>query len=893
MEDQVTKEACGSRENEEPAVVQGQLEDVQGWHAERILEQLKQTGCWTPDTIIGEKWVSKLICPGCGKPEAYCDRRFPRQIHCNRLNNCGAVIPVAELLPNIIGDIEKDNPPTAQDPNRPATAYLLYRGLNKALSGLDYEYCPNVRNTGSGAVMFPVPLPNGTTAYNGRIFSPPKGEGKTHNQGSLDRAIWIHPGITYDPNKDTYVTEGIIDALSLIEMGYQAVAVLSAGRDPEKVDLAVTGKIVYAYDNDRAGRKGLRRCMGHHKKEHGPDSCKAIMPIHGDWNDFLLAHGPENAAAEFEKRLSEHTAEAQLALCETALKYGQLLFDVRHVTGLFEFNGRLYYSQKRQSGKAIEIAVLRVADFTVRTLHYQLDKTSPDKPVYRFNIEVRSAGGSVQVFTATAQELSSTQNLRQLFLERARALWRGERDASLDLIQRLVDKSGAPVVRQLNMTGYDPQSRCYVYRTHMIDRSGELVRPDENGFYRVSPREYVRPSHQDTVLPSAGVSAMPAVDLLFKAWGDKARASTAWFVASMFVNEIKPTLGFFPFLSFYGDPQTGKTNLTRNLNAFQCYDEEGMPMRKVNTKKGEIRTIAQRSGGCIALLEGSSGSSIQFDVDAILTLYDQGNPLQLRALKTNNLENEKIEFYGTLMFVQNVEPFRERKHKERVISLEFKTDELTPVSRQACDALKKIPANDKAAFFSEVMAHRQMIESQWRSYYLSAVEDLKAAGVSSRLQENHGLLLGMYNLLRSIFCFDHDLLPYMTMLVQRKARQCEERPETAADRFLDIVLSMQGPPKEDGQDPAEIGIDSSSFLDIKGDFVYINRTGAEQAIRGGNFALNFTGEQLGRSITEHPAFLEANRQHRFHNGENKRAYVFSWPILLADIRPDRAASQGA
>ena len=881
MEDQVTKEACGSRENEEPAADQGQLGDVQGWH----VEQLKQTECWTQETIIGEKWVSKLICPACGRPEAYCDSRFPREIYCNRRNNCGAVTPIADLIPNIIGDIEKDNPPTAEDPNRPATAYLLYRGLNKSLRGLDYEYCPNVRNTGSGGVMFPVPLPNGTTAKNGRIFSPPKGEGKTHNQGSPGRAIWIHPGITYDPDKVTYVTEGIIDALSLIEMGYQAVAVLSAGRDPEKVDLAVPGKIVYAYDNDPAGRKALRRSVERHHKIHGPGSCKAIMPTGGDWNDFLLAHGPENAPDVFEERLPEFTTEAQLALCKTAQECADTLHDKRKFTGLFEFGGRLYYSQRKKSGKTVTITVYRVADFTTRTLHYQLDKTNPDKPVYHFNIEVRSAGGSVQVFTAIAQELSSTQNLRQLFLERARALWRGDRDASLDLIQRLVDKS-APVVRQLNMTGYDLQSRCYVYRTHMIDRRGELVLPDNNGFYRVSPREYVRPCHHDTILPSVGVSAMPAIDLLFKAWGDKARVSLAWFVASMFVNEIKPTLGFFPFLSLCGDPQTGKTNLTRNLNAFQCYDEEGMPMRKVNTKKGEIRTIAQRAGGFIALLEGSSGSSFQFDIDAILTLFDHGNPLQLRAQKTNGLENEKIQFYGTLMFVQNVEPFRERKHKERVISLDFKTEELTPESRQACDELKKIPVNDKAAFFTEVMAHRQMIKSQWRSYYLAAVEDLKAAGVSSRLQETHGLLLGMYNLLRSIFCFDHDLLTYMTTVVQKKARQCEERPETAADRFLDIVLSMQEP-------PSEIGMDSSSFLDIKGDFVYINRTGAEQAIRQGNFALNFTGEQLGRSFTEHPAFLEANRQHRFHNGENKRAYVFSWPILLADIRPDRAASQGA
>ena len=63
--------------------------------------------------------------------------------------------------------------------------------------------------------------------YNGRIFNPPHGEGKTHNKGSTSGIFWKHPGREYDQNKFTYATEGIIDALSLWEIGEQAIAVLA------------------------------------------------------------------------------------------------------------------------------------------------------------------------------------------------------------------------------------------------------------------------------------------------------------------------------------------------------------------------------------------------------------------------------------------------------------------------------------------------------------------------------------------------------------------------------------------------------------------------------------------------------------------------------------------
>ena len=50
-----------------------------------------------------------------------------------------------------------------------------------------------------------------------------------------------------------------------------------------------------------------------------------------------------------------------------------------------------------------------------------------------------------------------------MFLQRARALWQGERPASLALASKIVE-AGAPVVRQLQIIGYETRIRLLCFQ---------------------------------------------------------------------------------------------------------------------------------------------------------------------------------------------------------------------------------------------------------------------------------------------------------------------------------------------------------------------------------------------------------------------------------------------
>ena len=158
------------------------------------------------------------------------------------MKNCGERTKTQELFPEILIKVERDFRPTSKEPNRPAAAYLQMRGLSESLKDLPFEYWRDVRRTGKGAVMFPIDKEK--TIWNGRLFDPPPGEGKTHNVGSTAGVVWRHPGIKYLADEETFVVEGIFDALSFIEMGFQAVSILAAGQDPANIDLSEFKRIM-------------------------------------------------------------------------------------------------------------------------------------------------------------------------------------------------------------------------------------------------------------------------------------------------------------------------------------------------------------------------------------------------------------------------------------------------------------------------------------------------------------------------------------------------------------------------------------------------------------------------------------------------------------------------
>ena len=690
-----------------------------------IIRRLKSSDLWGKSAHENDRFFKGLTCPECGKPESWVKKKQPFTVRCNRKNQCGANIRTLDLFPEILHELEEQNQPTKEDPHRPARAYLNLRGLHKALDGLVFEYWPNVRNLCCGAIMFPV-----GDAWNGRLLNPPPGEGKTHNRGSTSGKLWKHPGLQYDPGRETLVTEGASDALSLIEMDLQAVAVLSAGADPGSIDFGdLGGKLTFAFDCDRAGGEALKRWRAKYPE------AGAITTTRGDWNDLLVEHGDE-ARAYFDEHRKEFETRAKLQLTRSAQEYAETWHGFyQYAAGLFDHGREMWFSSVKKIKDDEEIVCHRVGNFTLAVDHFQREALTPDEPAFRYHLVILPKSGHETKCTLAGSDLAQSGNLRAALLTKSRVLWEGDQAPTMALARKIT-ASRAPVVRQIRVTGNDDQSGLYVFRDFAISRAGSVLQPDKRGFFQSNSRELLRPPSFVTIKPEPGISVSMVYKLTSTAWPGNGPLAIANTVGSWFVEDIRPAIGFYPFLSLYGDAQTGKTGLIQTLNRCQCLDEEGLNMLRTNTAKGELRKLAQRAGLFVALLEANDLAQIRFNMDTILSLFNYGNPLQTTALKTMGLETREVSFRAALVFVQNGEPFTTRAQRERVVSSsKFETAQLTPSSKAAYQQLMKIPARKLAHFFVEVMERRVQIERTWPGEYEKARDDVFAAVSDNRISE--------------------------------------------------------------------------------------------------------------------------------------------------------------
>ncbi|BCO08795.1 hypothetical protein GF1_11710 [Desulfolithobacter dissulfuricans] len=423
------------------------------------------------------------------------------------------------------------------------------------------------------------------------------------------------------------------------------------------------------------------------------------------------------------------------------------------------------------------------------------------------------------------------------------------------------------------MTGYQRENGWYVYRYFAIDPAGKLLFPDKRGLYKISFRDFATPpahAAEKAIKPAeTGLEVRDIHKLVTSAWGDNGAAALAWMAAAWFVNQVKERVNFFPFLSFHGDPASGKSALTVVLNAMQGVDGEGIPLSQLNTKKALARSISRVSGLFTALLEDNQRNEKAFDYSILLTGYNSG-PLQLKAAFSNDNRVSESPFQGSLLFVQNTEPFNQKAEKQRVISLQFDHTDLTEQTRAAYEELVKIPLPELARVLVLTLQKRQVFEEGWIKEYQKAINDLCPMD-NRRILENHALILAFHRLFCRVHGIKYNLTSFMLSTAHEKCRTSAAREYSLADHFFETIDLLD---KEKAA--------ACLHLDPKKRLIYINLPGIEQLIRNKGIQL-LVSSHLTRALMQHPAYIENSKRFRFPNDpemdnsgrpKQRRAWVF-------------------
>lgn len=149
---------------------------------------------------------------------------------------------------------------------------------------------------GSNGMDYTLVIPNDNGSYTERYLEPLPKTGQrynNHGDGGIFNANVLNDGDTRTP---IFVTEGQIDALSILEHGYKAMATCSATRISIFVDeikkLLKQGKeiapLILCFDNDKSGKKATEKTIAALKNEEIEIDVFKFYKKYKDINEYFL-----------------------------------------------------------------------------------------------------------------------------------------------------------------------------------------------------------------------------------------------------------------------------------------------------------------------------------------------------------------------------------------------------------------------------------------------------------------------------------------------------------------------------------------------------------------------------------------------------------------------------
>ena len=241
------------------------------------------------------------VCPSCGEKSLFVGTLHPYVLRCTRLNKCAFEQTVREALPDFFGNFAKRYPPTAENREATADAYLaLDRGfdLGKIRGWYEQGSYP-IHNTDQYIPTVRFYLDAARTRWWERLIGR-KGNngnkasfgGKRKDDGTLYRGdAWVPPGMTIEKLDRVFLVEGIFHAIALYHAGFKAVACFSCNTFPEdfiKTHSAKSVKWTVAMDADNAGSRWAKK---HYLRlKQMCELASVCLPPKGqDWDDLWRA----------------------------------------------------------------------------------------------------------------------------------------------------------------------------------------------------------------------------------------------------------------------------------------------------------------------------------------------------------------------------------------------------------------------------------------------------------------------------------------------------------------------------------------------------------------------------------------------------------------------------
>ncbi len=734
---------------------------------------------------VGE-WLRRGKCPSCGSKELFVNATGPWMVKCGRENKCGWSASTRELYPDAFGKFNERFPATTQDPNATADAYMSFvRGFDpRRIKGWYRQgrFSHPHGDRATATVVFDIDRANGVfmerLIETVRVRTPDGDieERKANFEGKLSGWYWQPPGQTVTEG-ELWIVEACLDAIALALHEVKTAATLSANffpgklleqLDPQKVTL------VWALDNDRAGNMWTHR---HIKEAEALGfTCKAaVIPQKTkrkvDWNDAHLAN---ELGAE---HLATYRFHGDLLIAETALEKGLLIWERSKATWFaVEHRSQTYWFHlpqevfNRQLQEVVETGqydaergpeftaakkvarVEKIANCAFKFLYFQQSKQT-DESWYYTRIDFPHGRYKIKNTFTGAQVAAASEFKKRLLSIAPGALYTGGSSQLNWIIGRYLDD--IKIVETVDFIGYAREHKAWIFPDKAVS-GGRACDLNDEDFFEIGKLS-IKSLNASLPLAIGGQGDYDAgwITHVYNAFGAKGIIAAAFYLGSLFAEQIRERHKSYPFLEIVGEAGAGKSTLIEFLwKLVGRNDYEGFDPNK-STVAARARIMSQVSNLPVCMIESDRGDDTakvrQFDWDELKTAYN-GRASRATGVKNGGNDTKEPPFRGSILISQNAQVNASDAIMQRIVHLHFDCAGHTSASKIAADTLAGIPVEKVSHFLLRAtMAEAQVMELfHERALKYEAQVKAMAEIKHIRIAKNHGQIMALVDALAAL-----------------------------------------------------------------------------------------------------------------------------------------------
>jgi len=243
--------------------------------------------------------------------------------------------------------------------------------------------------------------------------------------------------------------------------------------------------------------------------------------------------------------------------------------------------------------------------------------------------------------------------------------------------------------------------------------------------------------------------------VVIDAFGDNGLIATAFWLMSLFAEQIREETKSLAFLEMSGLPGTGKSTLIEFLWKLTGRDGyEGFDPTK-GSAAAIGRNLAKVANLPVVLIEGDRNESVphskRFEWEELKPIYN-GRVTRSRGVKNGGNETYEPPFRGSIIIAQNDAVSASPAVLERIMSLHFDKSRFSPETKDAAERLERWPTEQLTGFLIHMLRREADFMKVWRENYARYHEQLHATtGVGNlRLLRNHAQLAAALTAMRCI-----------------------------------------------------------------------------------------------------------------------------------------------